>query len=175
MLGTKHFSTLAIYCDKDYSIHNKSSQNEGFRTQCGLAASYFINIGGHFQYILHREWEGTDSQRGVAIIMWSIMQVSCWIIYLNTWKHVLLVIKVYMCTKSVNNIIVLPVKRKVQWRHSLLAPKSTKMLINSIQIINPWRSCARVTVVVLCVSVFYILPSYAFRQEVSATTAWKMQ
>ena len=49
---TKRFSTLAVYRDKAYSICDKQSQNDGWRTRCARAASYFIDHGSHFPYIL---------------------------------------------------------------------------------------------------------------------------
>ena len=51
----------------------------GGHTVYYVAASYFIDHGGYFQYILYKEWEEADSQSGVAIITWSI---SHWIVYL---------------------------------------------------------------------------------------------
>ena len=66
--GTKRFNALAIYCGKAYSIRDKYSQNDGWRTRCARAASYFIDHGSHFPYILYGERERADPQRGMAII-----------------------------------------------------------------------------------------------------------
>ena len=43
--GTKCFNTLAICCSKAYSICDKLSQNDGWRTRCAQVASYFIDHG----------------------------------------------------------------------------------------------------------------------------------
>ena len=65
---TKSFNVLAIYCSKAYGVCNELSQNSGWRTRCTRAASYFIDNGSHFPYILYGEQEGADPQRGVALI-----------------------------------------------------------------------------------------------------------
>ena len=40
-------------------------------TRCVRVASYFIDHGSHFPYILYGEGERADPQRGVAVITWS--------------------------------------------------------------------------------------------------------
>jgi len=40
----KCFKALTIYCGKAYSIRNKLSQKDGWRTRCARAASYFPYI-----------------------------------------------------------------------------------------------------------------------------------
>ena len=43
----------------------------GWRAHCVWAASYFIDHGSCFPYILYGKGEQADPQRGVAVIMWS--------------------------------------------------------------------------------------------------------
>ena len=38
------------------------------KTMCARAASYFIDLGSHFPYILYGEKERADPQKGVAVI-----------------------------------------------------------------------------------------------------------
>ena len=65
---TKTCNVLPTYCSRAYSICDKYSQNDGWRTRCARAAGYFIDHGSHFPYILYGERERADPQRGVAVI-----------------------------------------------------------------------------------------------------------
>ena len=48
---TKSFNVLAIYGSRAYRIWNRYSQNDGWRTRCTRAASYFIDLSSRFPYI----------------------------------------------------------------------------------------------------------------------------
>ena len=74
VLDAKHFNTLAIYCGKHYNIRIHTMARG--HTLCTISKLFYW---WPFPYISYGEWEGTDPQRGLAIITWSNMQVAYWI------------------------------------------------------------------------------------------------